>query len=96
MLGPGGRERAHPNRHLDQKAGRCDGCKTEDRSDHVWLGDLNIQLLERHHGENSEDHKGSPAQRGLGRHRRGWMIEQRSAQKGNDVPSGQYASGHYY
>ena len=74
MLGPGGRERAHPNGHLDQKAGRCDGCKTEDRPDHVWLGDLNIQLLERHHGENSEDHKGSPAQRGLGRHRvDGWL-----------------------
>jgi len=64
MPGPGGRERARPDgAQTNQKRGGRDGCKPEkSRADHVWLSHLDIQFLQRHHGDNSKDHKGGRPQ----------------------------------
>jgi hypothetical protein len=61
MPGPGGRERVRPDGAQMVRTG-ADVRDAKPRADHVWLSHLDIQLLQRHHGNNSKDHKGSRPQ----------------------------------
>ena len=57
MPGPEGREKARPDGAQTIRSG-ADVTDGKPRADHVWLSHLDVQFLQRHHGDNSKNHKG--------------------------------------